>query len=190
MKTQVLSREIASLSIIGFLLLVIITSLGCGILSILSNAYPVMRLDPVLLTQEDLPMMRLTESDRLGGFPKESSLIVGFDQQWSDGHLVVRYYLFDASYTAKKAKANPRGHTIATPANYQPELNPTDVIGDATWHLIPRRHWEKGMTDIYFVKNNVGVHVMKKGTSEYQLQFVRDVARKIEAKIAAVLEKK
>ena len=177
----------APVSIIGFLLLVIITALGCGVFF---NVNRVMRLNPIVLTQEDLRMMRLTESDRLGGFPKESSVIVGFDQQWSDGHLVVRYYLFHSSYTAKKAKTNPWGHTVAAPANYQPELNPADVIGDATWHLIPKRHWENGITDIYFVKNNVGVHVMTKGTSECQLQFVRNVARKIESKIAAVLEKK
>ena len=75
MKTQVLSKENASVNIIGLLLLVMITSLGCGILSILSNAYPVMRLDPVILTQGDLRRMRLTESDRLGGFPKESSIM-------------------------------------------------------------------------------------------------------------------
>ena len=187
MKTQVLSREIASVSIIGFLLLVTTTQIGCGVLF---NVNRVIGLDPVLLTQEDLPMMRLTEGDRFSGFPKESSVIVGFDQQWSDGHLVVRYYLFDASYTAKKARANPWGHTVAAPGNYQPELNPAKVIGDATWHLIPRRHWEKGMTDIYFVKNNVGVHIMTRGTSEYQLQFVQEVARKIETKIEAVLPKK
>ncbi|MYC74443.1 hypothetical protein F4X10_01550 [Candidatus Poribacteria bacterium] len=186
MKTQILSKRNAPIRIIGFLLL-LTTTLGCGVLF---NVNRVMRLDPVILTQGDLRRMRLTESDRLGGFPKESSIIVGFDQQWSDGHLVIRYYLFDASYTAKKAKANPWGHTVATPANYQPELDPVDVIGDATWRLISKRHWEKGMTDIYFVKNNVGVHVMIRGTSKDQLQFARDVARKIEAKIEAVLEKK
>lgn len=172
---------------IGFLLLVATPLIGCGILF---NINRVMRLDPVVLTQDDLRMMRLTESDRLDGFPKELSVIVGFDQRWSDGHLVVRYYLFDSSYTAKKAKANPLGHTIATPANYQPELNPEDVIGDATWHLIPKRHLEEGMTDIYFVKNNVGVHVMTRGASEYQLQFAREVAQKIEVKITAAVEKK
>ncbi|MCE2412987.1 hypothetical protein J4G07_03190 [Candidatus Poribacteria bacterium] len=186
MKIRILSRDNASLNIISFLLLVT-TTLGCGVLF---NVNRVMRLDPIVLVQEDLPMMRLTESDRLGGFPKESSILVGCDQQWSDGHLVVRYYLFDTSYTAKKARANPREHTVAAPANYQSELNPTDVIGDATWHLIPKRQWEKGMTDIYFVKSNVGVHVMTRGDSEYQLQFARDIARHIEAKIAAVLPKK
>lgn len=175
------------LHFIGFLLLVATLLIGCGILF---NVHRVMRLDPIVLTQDDLRMMRLTESDRLGGFPKELSVIVGFDQQWSDGHLVVRYYLFDSSYTAKKAKANPWGHTVAAPANYQPELNPEDVIGDATWHLIPKRQSETGMTDIYFVKNNVGVHVMTSGASEYQRQFARDVARKIEAKIEAISSQK
>ena len=44
-------------------------------------------------------------------------------------------------------------------------------------------------TDIYFVKNNVLVHVISYGDSPNQLQFVRDVARRIEAKIEAVLPK-
>lgn len=187
MKPQILSRRNVPISLIGFLLLITITLIGCGVLF---NVNRVMRLDPVILTQDDLPMMQLTRSYRLDGFPKELSIIVGFNQQWSDGPLVVSYYLFDSSYTAQKARANPRGHTVAAPGNYQPELDPENVIGDATWHLIPKRQWEKGKTDLYFVKNNVGVHVMTRGTSEYQLRFVRDVAQKIEAKITTVLEKK
>lgn len=187
MKPQIFSMRNALVSLIGFLLFVPTALIGCGVLF---NVNRVMRLDPIVLTQDDLPMMQLTGSYRRDGFPKELSVIVGFDQQWSDDHLIVSYYLFDSSYTAQKARANPLGHTVATPGNYQPELNPENVIGDATWHLIPKRQWEKGKTDLYFVKNNIGVHVMSRGTSEYQLPFVRDVAQKIEAKITAVLEKK
>ena len=56
-------------SIIGFLLLVTITLIGCGILF---NINRVMRLDPVTLTQDDLRMMRLTSSDRIPGNSKLS----------------------------------------------------------------------------------------------------------------------
>ena len=83
--------------------------------------------------------------------------------------------------------------------NWQPERNPEDIIGDATWHYIPWGHneWEYHSTHIVFVKNNVLVKIMAGKSSimtdelsSYQLQLARDVARKIEAKIVAVLEKK
>ena len=189
MKIRIYARRSASLSLIGFLILTTTTQIGCGVLF---NVNRVMRLDPIVLTQDDLPMMQLTGRKRLYEFPKESYIIVGFQQRWNDGHLIVRYYLFYTSSSAKKAKANPWGYMVATPGNFQPELNPEEVIGDATWHLIPKRQWEKrkGIAEIYFVKDNVGVYVMARGTSEDQLQFVRDVSRKIEAKIKEVSPKK
>ena len=79
---------------------------------------------------------------------------------------------------------------VAGVPDYQPESNPQDVIGDATWRMIPKRWWEKDATDLWFVKNNVMVYVSANGQSPDQLQFARDVARKIEAKITAVLKKK
>ena len=189
MKTQILSRRNTPISVIGFLLLVATTLLGCGVLF---NVNRVRRLDPVVLTEDDLPMMRLTGSDHLREFPKESSFIVGFQQRWNYGHLIVRYYLFDSSSSAKKARTNPWGRIYALVPNFHPEPNPEDVIGDATWHNTHRRQGEreKGFTDIYFVKNNVGVLVSTRGTLEYGLQFARDISRKIEAKIVAVLKKK
>ena len=86
MKPQIFLMRKVPISLIGFLLLVIITSLGCGILSILSNANPVMRLDPVLLTQEDLHRMGLRKSEHIRdpygiSEPKEFHLIVGFEQR-------------------------------------------------------------------------------------------------------------
>ena len=42
---------------------------------------------------------------------------------------------------------------------------------------------------LLFVKNNVLLHVITDGPSSNQLQLARDVARKIEAKIEAVLPK-
>ncbi|MYA70438.1 hypothetical protein F4141_13720 [Candidatus Poribacteria bacterium] len=176
------------LRIIGFLLLVTTPLIGCGILF---NINRVMRLDPVILTQDDFPKMRLMENNRLDGFPKESAIIVGCEQRWNVNQLIVRYYLFDSEYTAQKVWKNAWGYRVARPTKFHPELNPEDVIGDATWHYIPKRQTEKiNDIEILFVKNNVAVLVMANGHASNQLQFARDVARKIEARIEAVLEKK
>ncbi|MCY3740892.1 MAG: hypothetical protein OXH00_07720 [Candidatus Poribacteria bacterium] len=176
------------LHFIGFLLLVTTSLIGCGILfNVNRNVNRVMRLDPVILIQDDLPTMRLMENLRLYGFPEESSIIVGCEQRWNVNQLIVRYYLFPSEDTAQKVWKNAWGYRVARPAKFHPELHPEDVIGDATWHYIPKRQTEKiNDIEILFVKNNVAVLVMAKN----QRQFARDVARKIEAKIAAVLEEK
>lgn len=174
---------------IGFLLLVTTPLIGCGILF---NINRVMRLDPVILTQDNFPTMRLMESRRLDGFPKESSIIVGCEQRWSENQLIIRYYLFHSGTAAQKVWENPWGYPVAaTGSNFHPELNPEDVIGDATWHYIPRRQTERiNDIEILFVKGNVAVLVMANGAPLNQLQFVQDVARKIEAKIEAILPQK
>lgn len=177
------------LRFIGFFLLLTTPLIGCGILF---NINRVMRLDPVILTQDNFPTMRLMESRRLGRFPKESSIIVGCEQRWSENQLIIRYYLFHSGAAAQKAWENPWGYRVAaTVSNFHPELNPEDVIGEATWCYIPRRQTERiNDIEILFVKNNVAVLVMANGHPSNQLQFVQDVARKIEAKIAAVLPQK
>ena len=189
MKTQILSRRNASLSLIGFLMLMTTTQIGCGVLF---NVNRVMRLDPVILKADDLPMMQVRWSRRSSRPPNDSSLLVGFTQHWS-GNLSVEYYLFDASYTAQKAAADVgKFRMVAAVMNYRPERNPEDVIGDATWRYIPRlprNPWDNA-TAIVFAKNNVMVHIMAEGDSADQLQFIRDVARKIEAKIKEVSPKK
>ena len=188
MKTQTLLRRNAPISSIGLLLLLTTTLIGCGVLF---NVNRVMRLDPVILTEDDLPMMQLTWSNRKRSLPKESSAIVGFQQSWS-GDLDVKYWLFDASYTAIKAAETGEHHISAAPMNWQPERNPEDLIGDGTWRHIPRgqNEWEYRSTHIVFVKNNVLVHIMTGEFSSNQLQFALDVARKIETKIEKVLNKK
>ena len=177
MKIQILSRWNVPINIIGFLLLVP-TTIGCAILS---NTYPIMSLHPVLLTQDDLQTMRLTKSENkhLRGSSKELSLIIKSEQQWSEGQLTVYYYLFHSTAAAKKADSPlfPAG------ARPRPEPNPKEVIGDATW-----RGAGTPVTYIYFVKHNVRVDIMVGGRSANQLQCARDVARKIEAKIDAVLK--
>lgn len=188
MKTQILSRQNAPLNIIGFLLLMTTTTIGCGVLF---NFSRVMRLDPVILTQDDLPTMRLMETKRLDRFPEESSIIVGCEQRWLRKQLVVRYYLFHSAHAAQKVWKNPIGYRVAGPAKFDPELNPENIIGDATWHYTPQRQMERiSDIEILFVKHNVAVLVMANDHPSNQLQFVQDVARKIEAKITAVLEKK
>ena len=189
MKTQILSKRNALINPIGFLLLMTITLLGCGVLF---NVNRVMRLDPVLLTQEDLPLMDLTKSGHFRGNP-ESPFIVRFEQQWNGRRLIVRYWLFDAAYTAKKGMDMLSG-TIGAALFFEPELNPEAVIGDATLYHVDWESDEK-RSPILFVKNNVVV-LVHPGVgpgyrhSPHRLQFAQEVARKIESKIAAVLEKK
>ena len=202
MKTRILSMRNVPVSIIVFLLLVTTTTIGCGTL-----AYRVLGLDPVSLTLEDLDRMGLTKRNRIrhfygpydmlitevhrsGALRKKSPVIGGFEQRKSGG--TVQYWLFDSSSTAKKAAAIEWIWTSAAPVNFHPELNPEDIIGDATWRRIHKRRkeWEKGPTDLYFVKYNLLVYVRTQGHPSNRLQIARDVARNIEAKIDAVLPKK
>ena len=122
-------------------------------------------------------------------------VIVGFRQWWSGG-LNIKYWLFDSAPTAQKAAETGEHHISAAPMNWQFEPNPEDIIGDATWHHIPweQNEWRYRSTHIVFVKNNVLVHIMAgkpsimtPEISANQLRFGRNVSRKIEAKIEAVL---
>ena len=194
MKTQIFSMRSAPVSIISFLLLVTTTQIGCGVF-----VNRVIGLDPVLITLDDLHRMGLRKSERvyrrlndpygISGPIKKLSVIAGFEQRGYQ--LTVQYWLFDSSYTAKKAAEVAWIWTFAAMPNFHPELNPEDVIGDATWCRIPTkwREWEEGPTDIYFVKYNLLVSVRTKGHPSNRLQDARDAARKIESQIAAVLLK-
>ena len=184
------------LCLISFLLLMTTTSLGCGIF-----VNRVIGSDTVRLTQGDLYAIGLTKSNRISGYPaypftildniKRASVIAGF-QQGGSGDLTIQYWLFDSSSTAKKAaEAGWTWHFSGVP-NFQPELNPDDVIGDATWRNIhrSREKSERGPTDIYFVKHNLLVSVRTNGPPSNRLQDARDIARHIETKLEAVLKKK
>ncbi len=156
----------------------------------------VRKLDAIILTYDDLLTMRLTEINNIGRSRMESyriggppNVIIGFKQQWDRYRLTVRYWLYDSGSTAKKGGAEGHPWTFAAYANFHPELNPEHVIGDATWRVIPRRRRENDMTDLWFVKNNVLVHVRASIHPPNELQVARDIARKIETKINAVLEK-
>ncbi len=182
MKTPILLRSNASISSIGLLLLLITTLIGCGVLF---NVNRIVKLEPVVLKEDDLPPMQVTSSYTSRGIP-ELSVIVAFKQQWSEG-LTVRYWLFDSWYTARK-EAVWVGSTIGPSLHFQPESNPEEVIGDATWYHVDWNSGEKGLP-IMFSKSNVLVIVNPIGPSE-NLQFARNIARKIVAKIEAVLPKK
>ncbi len=187
MKTQTLLRHNVPTNIIGFLLFVITILIGCGVFF---NVNRVVKLEPVVLKEYDLPMMRIRSNYRgsvpsRGGPPSGSSIIATFDQWWSRG-LVVRYWLFDSWYTARK-EAIWIGTRIGAGVHLQSESNPEDVIGDATWYHVDQKSGEKGGL-LLFAKNNVLVMVSPDNSAN--LQFAREVARKIEAKIEAVLEKK
>ena len=187
MKAWIFSMRNAMVNLIGFLLLMTTATIGCGVF-----VNRVMTRDPVLLTLDDLHKIGLTESNRIRGHPMlELSVIAGF-QQGGSGDLTIQYWLFYSSSTAKKAAEAEWIWTSAAPVNFHPELNPEDIIGDATWRRIHKRRkeWEKGPTDLYFVKYNLLVYVRTKGHPSNRLQIARDIARKIETQIDAVLKKK
>ncbi|MCY3740891.1 MAG: hypothetical protein OXH00_07715 [Candidatus Poribacteria bacterium] len=193
MKTQSLSRRNTPLSLIGSLLLVIITLLGCR-----GFVNRVIESDTVLLTLDDLHKMGLRKSGRTSrnlndlSSIKKLPVIAGFEQGWSGGDLNIQYWLFHSSSTAKKAAEAEWTWLFAAVPNFHPELNPEDVIGDATWRNI-HRSWEeceRGPTDIYFVKHNLFVSVRTNGPPSNRLQDARDIARHIETQIAAVLKEK
>lgn len=98
-------------NLIGFLLLMTTPLIGSPVNK--GEDMLVMGLDPVILTQEDLSMMRLTESFYFRGNP-ESPLIVRFEQRWNGRRLVVRYWLFDAASTAEKGTGRLTGTLGAT----------------------------------------------------------------------------
>ena len=185
MKTQIHSRGNPSLSIIGFLLLMTIPHLGCGVFY---NLNRVMTRDPVLLTQDDLHRMGLGKSNLIRPL-NDLFTIKGFQQRGSQ--LTVQYWLFNAAAAARKAAETEWVWLYAAPGNFHLELNPEDVIGDATWRRIHKnwKEWEKGSTNLYFVKYNLLVSVRAEVPPSNRLQFARDAARKIEAEIEAVLLK-
>ena len=176
-----------------FIFLLAMVSLGCnvsnkGAISNKGGHILFRKLDPVLLIPADLPTMQLQESDhRIGG--DDPNIVLTLDQWWGKP-LSVEYFLFDSASTARNAADNFSFRIVAAIPNSHRELNPNDVIGDATWRIIPKQLWEKHWTRIWFVKNNVLVDIRADGPPSQQLQFVRDVARKIEAKMEAVLQKK
>ena len=171
------------LRFVGFIFVLSIVSFGCAVLF-----NRVVRLDPIILKKDDLPMMRLTSTRRSDLPTEDSAGPVGFHQGWDGRQLFVRYYLLNSPSTAQKAATEGWTWRFAGLPNIHPELNPEDVIGDATWHYI--RDGQDEETNVMFVKNNVLVHITASGHPSHRLQFVRDVARKIEAKIEAVLPKK
>lgn len=187
--------------LLGCLLLFLTTS-GCGILPKVNR---VIRLDPIFLTVGDLPDMMITDSrpisrpvyqhsNRRVENRKENieDHIIGFEQRWNGRELVVKYWIFDSYKLARKAAEGRWTWTYAAPSNFHQEVNPDDVIGEATWRHINTRWQELDMllTDIYFVKQNVLVSIRSNGDPSVRLPLVRKVARMIDAKIEAVLEKK
>ncbi len=192
MKTQILSKWNAPVSIIGFLFLVTTTLIGCTVFVSRGTR----------LTLKDLHMMGVTNSNRVDRYLHYPSAIRGTKRNFLSGlpviaifqyggngnQLTIQYWLLDSSSTAKKAAEAAWPWLFAAPANFQPELNPEDIIGDATWRNINRK--EDGPTDIYFVKHNLLVSVRTVGQPSKDLQNARDIARHIEDKIEAVLKKK
>ena len=186
------------LRFISFTFLIVTAfSLGCNITNKGENGL-VKKLDPVVLTQDvvkkldsviltrsDLPTWQLRREYANLSPSKKSSVIVAFHQRWG-GDLTVRYWLFNAS-SAARDEAVWIGGTAGAGLHFKSESNPEEVIGDATWY-----HWkssEKRPT-ILFVQSNILVLVHLRDPSSKGMRFSENVARKIEAKIQAVLNKK
>lgn len=173
------------LRFIGFLMLITPTLFGCRIFYDVNR---VVARDSVLLTQDDLRRMGLGESNITRPL-NDLLTIKGFQQRGSQ--LTVQYWLFNSSAAARKAAEKEWVWFYAAPGNFHLELNPDDVIGDATWRRIHKswKEWERGSTDLYFVKYNLLVSISAEVPSSNRLQFARDAARKIEGEIEAVLLK-
>ena len=204
MKIWGIPKRKAAINLIGLLLLVPTTQIGCGVFF---NVNRVSTFDSILLTDADIPM-RLVAEKRcyVAGLPEEpfvffagsprpkvfyerGYVIVGYAQEWSED-LSVRYWLCDSKGTARKAAVKGWTRPHDSLLSFQSVRHPEEVIGDATWHLIAAsQRREEGKTLISFVKNNVLVYVSSDGPSTTQLQVARDVARKIETKIEGVLTK-
>ena len=181
--------------LLSFLLLLTLPLLGCDIFN-KGEDMLVRNLDAVILTANDLPTMKegvTTDSHRIGGHAKSPPIVEGFEQSWDgtrpEERIKVRYWLFRSTSDAKKAAEEWRG-LIASgaivingkmDAIYQPEPKPKDVIGDATWRT-------PDGASLWFVKNNVLVHVRDRTLSHSQLTLTRSVARKIETKIKNALK--
>ena len=172
-----------------FLFLVTMPLLGCGIIYYV-NIVP--RLDAVTLTADNVPTMELDGGNHpIRGVFKEPPVVAGFEQWWDgiqpEENIAVKYWLFQTCDDAKKAADVWRNGIAAAAIKingkiesaYQPEPNPAEVIGDATWRC---------EESIWFVKNNVLVYVMGRSLTN-QLPLTRAVARKVEAKIEGVLNK-
>ncbi|MDE0401454.1 MAG: hypothetical protein OXL96_26965 [Candidatus Poribacteria bacterium] len=180
------------LRFIRFLLLVATPLIGCGIFVNRGTR----------LTLSDLHMMGVTNSNRVDRYIDYPSAVRGTKRNFLSGlpviaifqyggngnQLTIRYWLLDSSSTAQKAAEAAWPWLFAAPADFQPELDPEDIIGDATWRNINRK--VDGPTDIYFVKHNLLVSVRTSGQPSKDLQDARDIARHIENKIEAVLKKK
>ena len=150
----------------------------------ISGCANVMRLESITLTEDDLPM-RSIRSFRV---IEDSSTVTALLQEWNGFQLTVQYCLFNSPDAAQKAGADGLTwwYVVGTP-KFQSESNPENIIGDATWSYIYSD--PDAPAHIWLAKNNFLVHVKGSRVPSNPLQFVRDVARKIEAKIEAVLKK-
>ncbi len=170
-----------------------INKLGCHTFNKAENML-VRKLDAVILTADDLPMMEVDAGLNfpIPGLAKQPPVVDGFVHVWnetqSEEGVYCKYWLFQSVADAQKAADQWRGFLASATIEingqresaYQPEPNAVDVIGDATWR-------PANDTSIWFVKNNVLVYVMGSTLSINQLPLTRSVARKIETKINTAL---
>ncbi len=175
---------------ITFIFLLAIAPLGCAITNkeaVLNEGEHMLvrKLDAVLLAADDLPTMEVdgTVNHRKRGIVNQPPVADGFIQSWNgtqpEEHITVHYWLLRSIVDAQTAAEEWRSF-ITSQGIYQHEPNPEHVVGDGTWRI-------ENDASIWFVKNNVLVHIVARRPLLNQLPLTRSVARKIEAKINAAL---
>ena len=181
---------------IGFIFLsAIVLPLGCGVIYKREHKGAdvlVRKLNAVILTATDLPTLEEDSGRRIDGEIDQPPVIDGYIQYWDgarpEEHIGVRYWLFGSIADTQRAADQWRWTHSALGVEVngkiepilQPEPTAADVIGDATWR-------PANGSSIWFVKGNVLVYIQARRPKVNQLPLTRSVARKIEAKINAVL---
>ncbi|HIE28606.1 TPA: hypothetical protein EYP66_15110 [Candidatus Poribacteria bacterium] len=152
-------------------------------------------LDSIQLTDDEMPVPARLSSSRpilSPTSPAEPECLAGFcDRWWIDNrpgkNVAIHYWIFDSPKDADLAAVKGRRYISARSiyidgkweSVYQPETELEGMFGDKTFS------WQN---NILFVKSNVLVLVSEPG-QQVELETIRSIARKIEAKLDAVLKK-
>lgn len=182
-----------------FFLSAIVLLLGCGVIYKEEHKGAdilVRKLNAVFLPANDLSTTTMGLNTGVsrplnyrGGKPPFAE---GFSQSWNgpqpQERIAIRYWLFGSIADTQRAADqwrwthSPLGVEVNGKIEpiLQPEPTAADVIGDATWRPANK-------SSIWFVKENVLVYIQARRPKVNQLPLTRSVARKIEAKINAVL---
>ena len=152
-------------------------------------------LDSIKLTDDEMPVPARLSSSRpilSPTSPAKPECIAGCcDRWWIDNrpgkNVAIHYWIFESPQDADLAAVKGRRYISARAiyidgkweSVYQPETELEGMFGDKTWS------WKN---NILFVKGNAVVLVSEPG-QQVELETIRSMARRIEAKLDAVLNK-